>query len=314
MSNKRVDEPTGVETVGHEWDGIEELNNPLPRWWVTVLGMTVVFALGYVAVYPAIPLGNAGSPGLWGWTSRGALAQDTARAEAERLPMLNAIGAAGFDAIMADHKLLDFAKAGGRAAFKQNCAQCHGSDGSGSNGYPNLKDSDWLWGGDLAAIQTTIQHGVRAPGESQTRTSLMPSFGADGILQPAQINDVAAHVRALSGAGPKDAAAARGAPLFAANCAVCHGADGTGSRQVGAPNLADQVWLYGGRPGQVVASITTAHAGVMPAWQSKLDPVTIKMLAVYVHSLGGGEKFAAPAAAPTPAMAVPADGESHAKP
>lgn len=314
MVNKRVDEPTGVETVGHEWDGIEELNNPLPRWWVILLGMTVVFALGYVVIYPAIPMANAGTQGLWGWTSRGDLAQDTARAEAERLPILKAINAASFDGIMADGKLLDHAKAGGRAAFKQNCAQCHGSDGAGSLGYPNLKDSDWLWGGDLAAIQITIQHGVRAPGDSQTRTSQMPNFGADGILQPAQIGDVTAHVRTLSGVGPNDQAAARGAPLFAANCAVCHGPQGTGNRQLGAPNLADRVWLYGGKPTQVVSSVTNAHAGVMPAWQSKLDPVTIKMLAVYVHSLGGGEKFAAPAAAPVPLMAAPANGEGNAKP
>lgn len=308
MANRRIDEPTGVETVGHEWDGIEELNNPLPRWWLIILGLTVVFSLGYVVVYPAIPLANAGTQGVWGWSSRGQLADEMAAAQKDRLPVLNAIGAASYDAIFADQKLLSQAKAGGRAAFKQNCAQCHGSDGKGSIGYPNLTDSDWLWGGDLAAIETTLQHGIRAPGVATTRTSLMPSFGKDGILQGGQISDVAAHVRSLSGMAPADAAAQRGAAVFAANCAVCHGADGKGNRQQGAPNLADRVWLYGGKPSDVVASVTRAHAGVMPAWSEKLDPVTIKMLTIYVHSLGGGEKFAAPAA-PTPPT-----GPGNAKP
>lgn len=308
MSNKRIDEPTGVETVGHEWDGIEELNNPLPRWWLIILAMCVVFSIGYVVVYPAIPMLNSGTKGLWGWSSRGQLADEMAQAQADRLPVLTAIGGASYEAIMADQKLLSQAKAGGKAAFKQNCAQCHGSDGAGSTGYPNLKDSDWLWGGDVASIETTLLHGIRSPDDAATRTALMPSFGKDGILQGGQITDVTAHVRSLSGTAPVDTAAQRGAPLFAANCAVCHGADGKGNRQLGAPNLADQVWLYGGNQGQVVSSVTRAHAGVMPAWSNKLDPVTIKMLTIYVHSLGGGEKFAAPAAP------APASGTGNAKP
>lgn len=298
MANRRIDEPTGVETVGHEWDGIEELNNPLPRWWLIVLAMTVVFSIGYVVVYPAFPMLNSATKGLWGWSSRGDLAKEMAQAHTDRLPVLNAISASSYVAILADPKLLAQAKAGGKAAFKNNCAQCHGSDGKGSQGYPNLTDSDWLWGGDLANIELTLQHGIRSPDDKATRTSQMPNFGKDGILQPAQVGDVVAHVRSLSGAAPVNAAAMRGSQIYAANCAVCHGPQGTGNRQLGAPNLADQVWLFGGSKDQVTASVNVANAGVMPAWSNKLDPVTIKMLTIYVHSLGGGERFAAPAPAP----------------
>lgn len=308
MSNKRIDEPTGVETVGHEWDGIEELNNPLPRWWLIVLAMTVVFSLGYVVVYPAFPMLGGATQGIWGWSSRGQLADEMAKAQAERKPFMDALAAASYDTIMSDPKMLAQAKAGGAAAFRQNCALCHGSGGKGTLGYPNLTDSDWLWGGDVASIETTIKHGIRSPDDAATRTSLMPSFGKDGILQGGQIADVTAHVRSLSGAGPQDAAAQRGAPLFAANCVSCHNADGSGNRQFGAPNLTDKVWLYGGSQEQVTGSVTKAHAGVMPAWANKLDPATIKMLTIYVHSLGGGEKFSE-----TPA-ATPANGPGNVKP
>jgi len=309
MANRRIDEPTGVETVGHEWDGIEELNNPLPRWWVITFWITVVFALGYMLVYPAIPMLSKGSEGLWGWSSRGQLAAEMDKAQAERKPVLDKIAATPIELIAADKQLLDQAKAGGKAAFKQNCAQCHGTGAAGGVGYPNLKDRDWLWGGNVQEIETTITHGIRSPGVDATRTSLMPSFGKDGILQGGQIADTAAYVLSLSGKHPADAAAQRGAATFAANCVACHGTDGKGLRQFGAPNLTDSVWLYGGSQDQVVGSITKAHAGVMPAWAGKLDAVTIKMLAVYVHSLGGGEQFAAASVA-----AAPANGSGNVKP
>ncbi len=309
-AGRRIDEPTGVETVGHEWDGIEELNNPLPRWWVITFWITVVFALAYVVVYPAIPMLSKGTEGLWGWSSRGQLADEMAKVQADRKPMLDAIGAMGVEQIAGDPKLLAQAKAGGAAAFKQNCAQCHGSGGKGALGYPNLTDRDWLWGGSAQEIEVTLVNGIRAPGAASTRTSLMPSFGKDGILQAGQIGDTAAYVLSLSGKHPSVAAAQRGAAMFAANCVTCHSADGKGLRAFGAPNLTDAVWLYGGSRDAVVGSISKAHAGVMPAWGSKLDAATIKMLAVYVHSLGGGEQFAATPAAAAP----PADGSGNAKP
>lgn len=304
MAEKRLDEATGTETVGHEWDGIEELNTPLPRWWLYTFYATILFAIGYVIVYPAIPGLHKGSDGLWKWSSRGALAAETATAEKDRAGTLAAIAATPIEQLPANPALLRAAIAGGKAAFRVNCVQCHGSGAAGSKGYPNLNDDDWLWGGDLKTIETTITHGIRYPGDDATRVSQMPSFGHDGILQPAQIEDVASYVRSLSGKAPKDAAAQRGAAVFAANCVVCHGPEAKGGRQVGAPNLSDAIWLYGGSQAEVVASVTNAHAGVMPAWGQRLAPVTIKMLATYVHSLGGGEKFAEAPAAPAAAAAT----------
>jgi cytochrome c oxidase cbb3-type subunit 3 len=308
MADKRIDEPTGVETVGHEWDGIEELNNPLPRWWIITFGLCVIFAIGYAIAYPAIPMLHSATPGLLGWSSRGVLAAEMNTADQARAATLAAIAETPIDQLPNRPDLLEAAIAGGRAAFRVNCVQCHGAGAAGSKGYPNLNDDDWLWGGDLATIQTTITHGIRSPDDEATHMSLMPSFGRDGILDPAQVSDVASYVRSLSGLEPKSAAAQRGSALFEANCAVCHGADGKGGRQVGAPNLTDAIWLYGSSRDEVIASVTNAHAGVMPAWGGRLSPVTIKMLAVYVHSLGGGEKFAAPAdAAPAASESQKAD-------
>lgn len=307
MATKKIDEPTGVETVGHEWDGIEELNNPLPRWWVITTYLTIIFAVGYVIVYPALPMLNKGSEGLWGWTSRGQLADEMAEGTAKRKAATDAIAATPLEALVKSEQLMPLAIAGGSAAFKQNCVQCHGSGAAGGIGYPNLKDDDWLWGGSIADIHTTLQHGVRAADDPATRTSLMPNFGKDGVLTPAQVGDTASYVLSLSGKHPNDAAAARGAVSFAANCVVCHGTDAKGLRQFGAPNLTDPVWLYGAKPEQVVGSINQAHAGVMPAWGKKLDAVTIKMLAAYVHSLGGGEEG-------TSAPAKSESGTGNAKP
>lgn len=298
MAKKRIDEPTGIETVGHEWDGIEELNNPLPRWWVLTLWATVIWALGYIVVYPAIPLLDRGTQGMWGWSSRGQLVEEMKAADKGRAATLAVIAATPLEQFAANPDLEAKAVAGGRAAFQVNCVQCHGSGAAGSQGFPNLKDDDWLWGGNIREIEYSILHGIRSPGAAETRTSLMPSFGKDGVLNSAQIGDVAAHVLSLSGKAPADASAQRGAALFAANCVACHGANGKGLRQFGAPNLADSVWLHGSTPDKVAANITKAPAGVMPAWQAKLDPVTIKMLAVYVHSLGGGEDFAPAQASP----------------
>ena len=313
MSKKRIDEATGVETVGHSWDGIEELNNPLPRWWLWTLYATIVFAIGYVIVYPAIPMASKATEGLWGWSSRGQLADEMKAEDARRAGTLAALAATPIEQLAGKPDLMRAAINGGKAAFRVNCVQCHGSGAAGSTGYPNLRDDDWLWGGNIKEIETTITNGIRHPGNDSTRQSLMPSFGKDGILVPADLAAVTDHVLSLTG---KSTANARGAQLFTDNCATCHGPDGKGLRQFGAPNLADAIWLYGGKREQVTASIYQAHVGVMPAWTGKLDPVTIKMLAAYVHSLGGGEDFvAAPAAGPAAGPATgPATGEANAQP
>ncbi|NBC37478.1 cytochrome-c oxidase, cbb3-type subunit III [Novosphingobium sp. FSY-8] len=315
MANKRIDEPTGTETMGHEWDGIEELNTPLPGWWLWTFYACIIFAIAYCVVYPSWPGMKEGSHGVFGWTSRGQLAQEMAAAKADRQVTLDAIAATSLEDLPANKDLMAKAVEGGKAAFKVNCVPCHGSGAAGSKGYPNLNDNDWLWGGSLTDIHTTLLHGIRQPGDAATRMSAMPAFGRDGMLQPAAVADVVSYVRSLSGLEPASAASQRGNAVFAANCVACHGPDAKGGRMFGAPNLADKIWLYGSTREDVTETVTNAHAGVMPAWGGRLDPVTIKMLAVYVHSLGGGEKFAQPApagAAPAPAGA--ASGATNGQP
>lgn len=300
VEHKRVDQPTGTETVGHEWDGIEELNTPLPRWWLWTFYASILFAIGYCIAYPAWPLLESATAGTLGWTSRGSLDKEMAAENAKRAPLVAALAALPVEQLPANAKLMQAAVEGGRSAFKVHCVQCHGSGAAGAKGYPNLNDDEWLWGGDLAAIEYTLAHGIRNPDVAETRTSQMPAFGRDGILNPAQVQDVVSHVRVLSGQEQASASARRGAALFAANCAVCHGADGKGSRALGAPNLADAIWLYGGDRETLVQSVTNSRQGVMPAWKARLDPVTIKMLAAFVHARGGGEVAPADTSAAAP--------------
>ena len=301
----RIDAATGTGFVGHEWDGIEELDTPMPRWWLYILYATIVFAIGYVVLYPAIPLATNATKGTLGWTSHGQLAAEQADEARRKGQVLTAIAATPAEQLLARPDLLRAAQEGGRAAFKVNCVQCHGSGAAGSNGYPNLNDDDWLWGGDPASIEQTITHGIRQPGDDATRMSQMPAFGKDGILSAAQIGDVVSYVRFISKQAPISSGARLGQPLFATNCAVCHGDNGTGGRSVGAPNLTDAIWLYGGDRAALTQSITNARYGIMPAWDTRLSPVTIRMLTAYVHSLGGGEKAPAPAPQPIAANVTP---------
>ena len=296
---KRIDEPTGTQTVGHEWDGIEELDTPLPRWWLMIFAACVAFAFGYVIFFPAIPMANSATRGVNGWTSRGEFDKALTAEQAKRAPIYRAIAATPVEKLPNDPKLLNAAIEGGRAAFKVHCVQCHGSGAAGSVGYPNLNDDDWLWGGDLKSIEFTLQHGIRNPDHDETRQSQMPAFGE--ILQSGQIKSLVAYVQSLSGQGKGSAS---GAQLFAENCAACHGPDGKGNREMGAPNLTDGIWLYGGDKASLTTTIKNAHAGVMPRWNARLDPVTIRMLAAYVHSLGGGEANPAPVVADVPADAA----------
>ena len=181
-------------------------------------------------------------------------------------------------------------RASGAAAFANNCAPCHGAGGQGAKGYPNLNDDDWLWGGKLADIQTTLQHGIRWDADKATRSSMMPAFGKDGTLKADEIANVAQYVRSLSGLPNEgNADLVKGKKLFADNCAACHAEDGKGNQELGAPNLTDKIWLYGSDTASIVNRINVGGGGVMPAWGDRLDPTTIKALTVYVHSLGGGK-------------------------
>jgi cytochrome c oxidase cbb3-type subunit 3 len=303
---QRIDEATGTSTVGHEWDGIEELDTPMPRWWLWTFYATIVWGLAYVVLYPAWPMVDSATKGVLGWSSRGDLAKEMAADAKRRAPMVNAIAATAIADLPAKPELMQAAVQGGGAAFRVHCVQCHGAGAAGvKNLYPSLTDDDWLWGGDLAAIEYTVTQGIRNPDHKATRTSLMPAFGREGILDAAQIGDVVSFVRTLSRQEKPSASSARGATLFADNCAVCHGAGGEGGRQVGAPKLTDAIWLYGGDRDSLTATINQPRNGVMPRWGGRLDPVTIKMLSAYVYSLGGGEKGLAPAAEGTGADGKP---------
>ncbi|SEN28209.1 cytochrome c oxidase cbb3-type subunit 3 [Sphingomonas gellani] len=290
--NKRIDEKTGTQTVGHEWDGIEELDTPMPRWWLVTFYATIVFAIGYCIAYPAWPLVSRATAGVLGWTSHGDLDREMKGEQVRRRPIMRALAVTPIESLPANPQLLAAAEEGGRSAFKVHCAACHGAGAAGSKGYPNLNDDDWLWGGTLTDIQQTLIHGIRQPGDDDTRQSQMPAFGRDGVLTPEQVQDAVSYVRYISHQEGGSQSAMRGRELFAANCAVCHGEKGEGNRTVGAPRLNDSIWLYGGDRDSLTDTITNAHGGIMPAWGKQLDPLTIKMLAAYVHSLGGGESSA----------------------
>ncbi|MHC4049253.1 cytochrome-c oxidase, cbb3-type subunit III [Bradyrhizobium sp. 25ACV] len=284
-----IDRVSGRLTTGHEWDGIKELNTPLPRWWVLTFYATIIWAFGYWVVYPAWPLVSGYTTGVLHTTNRAAVTANLAQLEALRGEKMEALGTASLADIEKDPALLALARARGKAVFGDNCAPCHGSGAAGAKGYPNLNDDDWLWGGTLDQIMQTIQFGARS-GNAKAHEGQMLAFGRDGILKKDEIVMVANYVRSLSGlstAAGYDPAA--GKTIFAENCVSCHGEDGKGNQEFGAPNLTDQIWLYGSDESILVETITKGRAGVMPAWSGRLDPVTTKALAVYVHSLGGGK-------------------------
>lgn len=285
-----VDTHTGTSTTGHEWDGIRELNTPLPRWWLWMFYVTIVWSVGYWIVYPSWPLVSSYTTGVFGWQSRDAIVSDLAALKAQRGPMMDKLASATPTQIAADPQLLDFARAQGRTAFGDNCAPCHGSGGGGTKGYPNLNDDEWLWGGKLDDIAATIRFGIRSV-DPKTRLGSMPAFGRDGMMKRPDIETVADYVRSIAGlpVDPK-ANVVTGRKIFLENCASCHGDDGKGKRDMGAPNLTDRIWLYGSDKNTIVEGLWNGRGGVMPAWTGRLDDTTIKALTVYVHTLGGGER------------------------
>lgn len=284
--------PVGqVETTGHSWDGIEEYNNPMPRWWVWTFYACIVWAIGYMIAYPAWPLINGATPGVLGASTRADVAAEIERFDAANAEIKAALVAAPLESIPADQTLMAYAEPAGASVFRTYCAQCHGSGAAGveGKGYPSLLDNDWLWGGTIEDIHLTITHGIRNTTDPDARYSEMPKFGADGILDAAQIDAVVEHVLAISGQDHDATLAAEGATVFADNCAACHMDAGEGDRTQGAPALNDAIWLYGGSRDKIKETVTYARFGVMPAWAGRLTEDEIRAVAAYVHSRGGGE-------------------------
>lgn len=279
-------------TTGHSWDGIEELNTPLPRWWLWTFYVCIVWGVIYTILYPAWPLVNKATGGVLGYSTRAEVAADIEAVNQSNAAINDQLASVELSAIATDPELNSYAQNAGAAVFMTWCAQCHGSGAAGAKGYPNLLDDDWLWGGDIETIHETITVGIRQPEDAEgdwLRQSEMPAFGRDDLLESADIDAVVNYVMSLSGE-PQDASLVEaGATVYADNCASCHAEDGTGDRTQGAPNLADAIWLYGGSYGDIHETVVNARYGQMPAWGPRLTEAQIRAVATYVHQLGGGE-------------------------
>lgn len=286
MAEKRLDEATGQTTVGHSYDGIEELNTPLPRWWLWTFYLTIIWGIGYTIAYPAWPLISGATEGLLGYSTRAEVARQIEVHEAQNAALVENLVSADLAALSPADDIHRYATARGAAVFRAQCSQCHGSGAAGAVGYPNLLDNDWLWGGEVEQIAYSVRHGIRNETDPDAHWSEMPAFGQDEILSDTEIVAVAGYVEGLStGAAPDPAAET----LYLENCASCHGEAGLGDKDLGAPNLADAIWLYGGDTESIVESISNARFGVMPAWGQRLSEADVRAVSVYVHSLGGGE-------------------------
>lgn len=286
---KEIDDISGVETTGHEWDGLKELNNPLPRWWLWVFYACCLWSFWYFVIYPAWPVPGGATKGTQGYTQYKELAKNQQEIADRQNAYLAKFEKASFDEIFNDPALYAFAEAGGAAAFKDNCATCHGTGAEGNFGYPNLNDDDWLWGGKPSDIYQTLQHGIRVPNDYDTRMSQMPAFGDEKILTKEQISEVAGFVHALQDTPSWKVSHLPGYDIFQENCASCHGSDAKGMHEFGAPNLTDAIWLYGGDKETIYQTVYHARAGMMPAWKTRLDDNTLRQLTVYIHELGGGQ-------------------------
>jgi len=278
-----------VPTTGHSWDGIEEYDNPMPRWWLYTFYACIVWGIGYTIAYPAWPMVSGATSGLLGYSTRGDLVADLERAQAANAEINDQLVSVALTAIPDDPDLNQYAVNKGAAVFRTFCSQCHGSGAAGvqAAGYPNLLDDDWLWGGTVEEIHTTITHGIRNEDDPDARYSEMPVFGE--ILSPEEIEQVAHYVFAMNGRDPLDAdLAALGAETFEYECAACHMEDGSGNTDLGAPALNDAIWLYGGSLDTIIETVTFSRYGVMPPWQPRLTDAEIAAVATYVHQLGGG--------------------------
>ena len=287
MSKPNKDEVTGVETTGHSWDGIQELNNPLPRWWLWTLYLCIIWGIGYTIAYPAWPMISGATSGVLGWSTRANVATDiTAHAEknAALVTELLNVEMAG---LPEDADLNRYAIARGGAVFRAQCSQCHGAGAAGAKGYPNLLDDDWLWGGQMDQIVYTVRHGIRNETDDDAHYSQMPAFGE--MLEKEEIASVVEYVISLSASDFDTSLVAAGTEIFADNCAACHGDAALGDLEQGAPNLADAIWLYGGDRETLHETVVNARFGVMPVWGQRLSEADVRAVSAYVHSRGGGE-------------------------
>ena len=288
MSKKPAQKPD-IPTTGHEWDGIREYDNPMPRWWLWTFYITIIWGIGYTIAYPAWPGIKGATEGLLGYSTRAEVAADIEAVNVQNEAINVRLASVELTAIETDPELNGYAKSAGAAVFKTWCAQCHGSGAAGAKGYPNLLDNDWLWGGDIEAIHQTVTAGIRNEENFDARYSEMPAFGRDELLETEQIDQVVNFVMSLSG-DPKDASlVSDGALVYADNCASCHGDAALGDREQGAPNLADAIWLFGGSYDDIRETVYNSRFGVMPNWDTRLTEAQIRAVSAYVHQLGGGE-------------------------
>ena len=286
---KPIDEVTGTETTGHVWDGIEELNTPLPRWWLWTFYATLVWGVIYTILFPAWPLVSGATAGVLGWSTRADVAEEIERVTLSNAELTQSLLAVDLAVLEENEALHRFAVSAGRGVFTAHCSQCHGAGAAGvkAAGYPNLLDDDWLWGGQIADIVHTVRHGIRDEEDQDSRYSEMPPFD---WMEEAELEAVTQFVRSLSGLPHDGAGAAAGAASFQENCASCHGERGLGNREIGAPNLADAIWLRGDTHGDILAQLVAPMHGVMPPWGERLGEAQVRAVSAYVHSLGGGER------------------------
>ncbi len=287
QDKKDIDDVTGIDTTGHSWDGIKELNNPLPRWWLWCFYLTIIWGIGYTIAYPAWPMISGATAGVLGYSTRGEVAEDIARFEEANAEISAQLASADLTTLSDNPELLRYASSAGAAVFRNNCSQCHGSGAAGFTGYPNLLDDDWLWGGDFDNIEYTIRHGIRNEEDWDARYSVMTAY--DEIFTDEEVDATVQYVRQISGQDHDATLAAAGEELFLNNCAACHGDNGMGNYDLGAPNLTDAIWLYGGDEASLDETVRYARFGVMPPWGERLSEAEIKAVTAYVHQLGGGE-------------------------
>lgn len=286
--NREIDDVTGQETTGHEWDGIKELNSPLPRWWLWLFYITIIWSVAYWIAMPAIPLVSDYTRGVLGYSQRTAVHEQIAEAYEAQSGLRTRIEEASLEEIQDIPELFEFALAGGRSAFAVNCSQCHGAGGAGAPGFPNLNDDAWVWGGSLDRIHEIVRVGIRSD-HPDTLFNEMPAFLKDELLTREQVDAVVEYVLQESGQEHDAAAAMAGREVYVEQCAACHQESGKGDPELGAPNIVDAIWLYGGSRQEIWNTIANARNGVMPSWEDRLDPIVRKQLAIYVHALGGGE-------------------------